>query len=247
MLIRQGNEVPGRYYSTPKELWGFRLPPRAESPTTVARATLNANRRRLGLDGVLESLEARRCLRSLGAWHVIFSQNHLDRFVHRAYVTVHMDASKSVYLVKNRAVPAALLPRHAAVAVDVRRATRKVRSSIGRKASGAVVLSCEEVWFPRRTRLHLAYKFRLQRRRPAGEWIVYVDARTGAVLWKYDNLARLFGRARIFDPNPVVALGEWRSLLRNGKPVRRVPHSLHSGIDGTCAAPWGVPGRRRPV
>jgi Fungalysin metallopeptidase (M36) len=223
MRIRRGREVPGRHYGTPKELWGFRLPPRAESPTRVARAALEANSDTLGLDGLLDALEPRRCIRSLGAAHVIFSQVHTGRFVHRAYVTVHMDRRHSVYLIKNRAMPASLLPRLPARGIDTRRATRKAFAAVGRRARGAVAVTREEVWFPRRTRLHLAYKFRLRRRRPAGEWIVYVDAVTGAILWKYDNLALGTGRAIVFDPNPVVALGDWRPLLDKDAPIRRVP------------------------
>jgi hypothetical protein len=120
-------------------------------------------------------------------------------------------------------MPASVLPRLPARGIDTRRATRKAFAAVGRRARGAVAVTREEVWFPRRTRLHLAYKFRLRRRRPAGEWIVYVDAVTGAILWKYDNLALGTGRAIVFDPNPVVALGDWRPLLDKDAPIRRVP------------------------
>src|SRR5262245_26531252 len=106
LRIRHGREVPGRNYNTPKELWGFRLAAQEGRPEKVARAALAANSAVLGLDGVLEELDRCRCIESAGAWHLIFSQTHLDRFIHRAYVTVHMDHRKRVYLVKNRAVPA---------------------------------------------------------------------------------------------------------------------------------------------
>jgi Fungalysin metallopeptidase (M36) len=224
LRIRHGREVPGRNYSTPKEIWGFRLAPQKGLPMAVARDVLAANSARLGLDGILRELHARRRIASAGAWHVIFSQTHLGRFIHRAYVTVHMDRQKCVYLVKNRAVPARILPPRADVRIDPPRAARIALGSVGKRAGGARVTMREDVWFPRRTRLYPAYKLRVQRRRPAGEWIVYVDATSGAVLWKYDNLAAASAaRARVFDPNPVVMLGDWRTLLRKGKPLVRLP------------------------
>ncbi len=231
LAIRRSREVPGRNYSTPKELWGFRLPPQRGRPVGVARKALAANSAKLNLEGILPELNARRCIPSPGAWHVIFSQTHLGRFIHRAYVTVHMDRQKRIYLVKNRAVPARLLPARADVRIEARRAERIACASIGKRARGARVLKREDVWFPRRTRLYPAYKLRVQRRRPAGEWIVYVDATSGAVLWKYDNLASAAAaRARVFDPNPVVTLDDWRPLLRNGKPVVRPPEKTYKTV-----------------
>src|SRR3954468_7324016 len=134
LIIRSSREVPGRNYSSPKELWGFRLPPAKGSPKLVARAALAANADRLSLNGILKELDARRCIESLGAWHVIFGQTHLDRYIHRAYVTVHMDRNKRVYLVKNRAVPAPLLPPHADVRIDAKRAVRIACANLGKRA-----------------------------------------------------------------------------------------------------------------
>jgi hypothetical protein len=231
LTIRRSREIPGRHYRTPKELWGFRLPAQTGNPTAVARSALQANSALLGLDGISGDLAPRRCISSAGAWHVIFSQSHLERFIHRAYVTVHMDAQKRIYLVKNRAVPAAMLPRQVTIRISPARAERIACASIGRRASGSRVLKREDVWFPRRTLLHAAYKLRVQHRQPDGEWIVYVDAKTGAVLWKYDNLASAASaRARVFDPNPVVALGDWRALVREGKPVVRAPPATYKTV-----------------
>jgi hypothetical protein len=99
--LRDANEVPGRYYRTPKELWGFQLPAVRGNPKVIARKVLTANALRLGLNGVLGTIRPRRIIQSLGAWHVIFSQHYLGRYIHRAYVTVHMDgAGHRVYLIR---------------------------------------------------------------------------------------------------------------------------------------------------
>jgi len=230
--LRDANEVPGRYYRTPKELWGFQLPAVRGNPKVIARKVLTANALRLGLNGVLGTIRPRRIIQSLGAWHVIFSQHYLGRYIHRAYVTVHMDgAGHRVYLIKNRAVPRDLLPESDAVTVGMRQAREKALRSIHRGSGLVKTVTHEEVWYPVRTRLHLAHKFRFHRRSPAEDWIVYVDAGTGNVLLAYDNLAQAAGRASVFDPNPVVALGAWEPLLdERGRPVSRPPIEAYRDV-----------------
>jgi hypothetical protein len=229
--IRHFREVPGRHYKTPKEIWGFRLPAASGHPQAVARRTLSVNASRLGLDGLMHSLRLRRIIRSLGAWHVIFSQRHLGKYIHRAYVTVHMDSSRAVYLIKSRAVPRQLLPDVDTARVGVRRARERALRAIRRRADVVRTIDHDEVWYPVRTRLHLAHKFRFHRNSPAEDWIVYIDANTGDVLMKYDNLSEAGAKALVFVPNPVVALGGWKSLLdEDGQPVARVPSTAYSPV-----------------
>jgi hypothetical protein len=65
--------------------------------------------------------------------------------------------------------------------------------------------------------LRPAYRVRIQKRKPRGDWVVFVDGQTGRILRKFDNLSEAVF-ARIFDPNPVIALGSSRLLVKNGKP-----------------------------
>src|SRR5574341_376432 len=105
--------VPGRYYGTPKEIWGFHAEPGRGKPAAIAREFLGANAERLGIAGIRGRLRLTRTVESLGAHHVIFQQHHLDLRIHRAYVTVHIDRRRRVYMAKNRAVPPDLLPARA--------------------------------------------------------------------------------------------------------------------------------------
>ena len=231
LTLKHANEVPGRYYRTPKELWGFLLPAVRGNPRAIARRALVTNTLRLGLDGLISAIRPRRTIQSAAAWHVIFSQHHLGRYIHRAYVTVHMDARHRIYLIKNRAVPRDLLPKSAVDEVGTRRAKEKALRSIRRRKDVVTTIAHEEVWYPVRTRLHLAHKFRFHRRSPAEDWIVYVDAGKGNVLSAYDNLAESAGRARVFDPNPVIALGAWESLLdSDGQPSARPPADAYRDV-----------------
>jgi hypothetical protein len=222
-------DVAGRYYGTPKELWGFRLAPQKGRPQQVAKAVLRANIAELGLHPKLLDLHMRRAIQTAAGRHVIFEQKHAGTPIHRAYVTVHMNHKNEVYLIKNRAVPQPLLPPSVTVRVSESKARRIAVASV--KAHGARVLASEPMWFPVKDRLRFAHKFRVRRQSPPEEWIIFVDAVNGRILSKYDNLATATGRARVFNPNPVVALGEWHPLLASGGPIRRVPLIAYESVD----------------
>jgi hypothetical protein len=228
LRISASREVAGRYYNTPKELWGFSLPSQRGSARQVATAALRANGERLGIDLRQLDLQVRHVKQTVAGWHVIFGQRHLGTPIHRAYVTVHMNQRKKIYLVKNRAVPAQLLPETVTLRVDKQKVRRIALASV--KGSRGRVLASEQVWFPVKDRLRFAHKFRVARATPAHEWLIYVDALNGRILSKYDNLASATGRARVFNPNPVVALGDWLPLLSKRRPVRRVPESAYESI-----------------
>ena len=102
--------VPGRYYATPKELWGFRSDRGEGPPVRIAKAFLEANRETLGIDPEPLFRRPPRIVHGLGAEHVIFQQRWKRRRVHRAYVTVHLGTrDRRVYLVKSRAAPEGVL------------------------------------------------------------------------------------------------------------------------------------------
>lgn len=226
---------PGEFYGTPKELWGFRRRGTG-GPRAIAREFLSAHREILGLTGILEELGTNvRVLHGLGATHVIHQQRHDGKRVHRAYVTVHVGSGREVYLVKNRAMPKALLPSagrrsplRAAEArrlvldwLDVRPWQEPVRHEL--------------LWYPWNEELVLAHKLRVHVPRHGKqrqqEWIVYLEAASGEVLQAIDNLAEANGRGLVFNPNPVIALGGSAAVLtEGGRPVRKVPAAAYETV-----------------
>jgi hypothetical protein len=226
--VASARAVAGEFYGTPKELWGFREPGGPGTPRQIADRFLVRNASRLGLQPELETLKHVKVVPSLGAHHVIYQQNLGPRRVHRAYVTVHIDRNRDVYLVKNRAMPTAMLPREERF--DLKRATaaQRARGSLHRKRRRAVLQDQEKIWFPEKDKLVPAWKIRLGRQHPREEWIVYVDARTGRVLSKVDNLSKAVrGRARVFDPNPVTALDGHEDLLTDKLRERKPPDKAY--------------------
>lgn len=238
--LRRGSykTVPGEFYGTPKELWGFRSPRSRGRPADIAERFLLANAELLGLADDISGLELQKVIPSLGAHHVIFQQIHFDRRVHRAYVTVHVGNDDRVYLTKNRAMPRELLPIKAEFRLAEEELVRRARCCLRHSRRRVRVQDLEEMWFPRRARLLPVCRVRLERRRPFEEWIVYVNAKTGTVLSKCDNLAAAVrGRARVFQPSPVTAIDGHETLLTEKLRPRRPPNAAYKTV-----SLWGLTG-----
>ena len=209
--------VPGRYYDTPKELWGFRSDRGEGSPAQIAGAFLEAHYALIGID--LEPLYRKppRIVHGLGATHVIFQQRWKRRRIHRAYVTVHIGAKdRRVYLVKSRAVPLVVLRAARDGRIGEARATRIAMARVRRRGLTHVVGRPELMWYPARRLLHPAWRVRVDRTTPRAQYIVYVSAETGAVIDLYDNLAALTGRGRVFFPNPMARDPAFAPLNEDG-------------------------------
>lgn len=245
----------GKHYGTPTDLWGFRGPVGRGSTGTIARQFVRANRELLRIRGIDRHISLRRIVQSIGAQHAILQQSHLGLRIHRAYITVHLDRERRVYLLKNRTVPRERLPEKARFRLNQASAQRRAMRELSFKASEATLLGVERMWFPHADRLRPAFRLRIHHERPREEWIVYVDAMTGRVLSKYDNLALVRAAALVFDPNPVAVMRDWRGLVKGGRPVappetaysRVVLSGLGTGdcLDGRHVTTRETPGRFR--
>src|SRR5262245_26802665 len=153
--------VPGKNYETPKEVWGFRGSRTAGSPEQVARGFLEADSKIFQLEDRLAGLRIQRVVRGVGSTHVIFSQQHAGRRVHRGYVTVHMDRGGRVYLAKNRSVPARLLPEKFKSELGRAEAVRKARHSLPKKYRESRLAGAEPLWYPKEKKLLPAWKVRI--------------------------------------------------------------------------------------
>ncbi len=225
--LKRFRSVPGTWWNTPKELWGFRLKAPG-APATAAQRLLRDNAGLLGTGPGARGLQLVRTIHSLGATHLLFQQRHRGVAIHRAYVTVHVALSGEIYLVKNRAVPAALLPKaDVDFTMSVDAARRRALGSVG-AAKRVEARPPVRRWYPDAARLRPTFRFRVLSEHPRREWLIYVDARTGALVHKYDNLANATAHGLVFDPNPVADVAEWRSLLSpRGRPRKPPEEAYH--------------------
>lgn len=213
MKLKAFKVVPGQNYGTPKELWGFRTKARKGRVDKVADQFLKANSALVALKGI--RLRRARIIESVGARHVIYQQSIKGIPIHRAYVTVHLARDGSVYLLKNRAVPSSLAKPAGGFKVSQLAARKQALKSAGGKRRASRVVTVERMWFPIKTKLRPSYRVRVHREQPRQDWVIFVDAETGRVIKKYDNLAAASAAAQVFDPNPVASLGGSTQLLQN--------------------------------
>jgi hypothetical protein len=255
LRIEEIQTVPGEYYGTPKELWGFSIETE-KRPLAAARQFVRANAELLGVAGQLDALERRQIVHGLGATHVILQQIYRGARVHRGFITVHIGRGGRIYLVKNRAVPSRLLGGEPGFVISRARAIECALGAIRRTARSARVVGIERRWFPRKRKLIPTLRVRIRNKSPREDWIVYVHAEKGTLVSRWDNLALGAGVARVFDPNPVVALGDHRPLLIGGEPdpnpasktyrrVRLRDLTLTGRLDGERVSTRLTPGRVR--
>ncbi|HEY5602409.1 MAG TPA: M36 family metallopeptidase [Gammaproteobacteria bacterium] len=222
---------PGEYYGTPKELWGFRTRASSTPPRTLAKQMLTANHELLGLDMNIQDLKVVRTIHSLGAKHIFFQQRYAGKRIHRAYVTVHFDTKNRIYLVKNRAVPGNKLPRDTAFTLTQAKAESRAKSTLRYKSRTISVADAEPMWFPQGKSLEPAWRIRMTVHRPREEWTIFIHARTGEILSRYDNLALApTGRGFIFNPSPVTALGNHEALLTKKRAYKKVPEAAYHAV-----------------
>ena len=222
--------IPGKYYDTPKELWGFRSDRGDGTPSTIANTFLEANRETLGITSALDRLEVRRVIHGRGADHVILQQLWRRRRIHRAYVTVHIGRDRRVYLVKSRAVPDDVLRRAEKPRLGSARAVRAALAGGGRGQGRAWVVGKPELlWYPARRLLHPAWRVRIHRTKPRAELITYVHAVTASIISRYDNLAEATGRATVFLPNPM-ARAHGFEPLDGADRVQRPPATAYAAV-----------------
>lgn len=165
----------------PSALVGGRTSPRPGRPEEAARAFLSSRGNLLGVEAANLALGAR--TNGRGHHHFLYRQQHRGIPVEFASVKIHVDARGSVIGAASSYEPGLSLTTIPALPADaaVRAAELDAR---GGKSSGApelVILPLESTG-----RAHLAWKVKLGASGAA--WRYYVDATTGQILFRYNNL-----------------------------------------------------------
>lgn len=197
----------GSKWRNPKEAWGFlRQGAKQSKPVNIAKSFIRTNQTLLGLENVFAPkdkndpiLEHVRTLRGLGGYHVLFRQLIGRRNVplFRAFVTVHMNNKKQVYMCKNRAIPKHMLDatriqnrlkwseyqtKKAVLSWILEENQRKASKDIPFRPPYPV--DKNHLTFRRNSKLYYRYDheaylcwcIRVSRVQPKEEWLIYVQA-----------------------------------------------------------------------
>ncbi|MDX6770600.1 MAG: FlgD immunoglobulin-like domain containing protein [Elusimicrobiota bacterium] len=160
---------------------GRTRPRRGRRAEDAAREFLGSEGALLGIDPAVLSFDRER--KGKGARHVLFRQKHRGLPVEFAAVKVHLDDAGAV-----EGVDAKWEPDLSGVPTTPTVPGAAAGDAAGRDAGGQAYGEPELVILPleRTGRAHLAWKVRV--RAPLASWRYYVDAHTGQVLFRYNNL-----------------------------------------------------------
>ncbi|HYV19549.1 MAG TPA: M36 family metallopeptidase [Verrucomicrobiae bacterium] len=206
-----------------RTLAGRLTPPRPGTAEGLARTFLLENQDLFGIPDDLQGLRLRGLRESPGGTHVGFDQEHAGLPVFDGGLEVHLDRSGAVTLVQStyaERLDLGTSPRLTATAAR-RAAVQRVTAMpaaetdkrgvpvpgaataiqpIGETALGILAWQAAPV---------LVYRVLLYSASPVALFETFVNARTGAIVLSR-NLVQTAttGQGRVFDPNPVVTLGD---------------------------------------
>jgi Zn-dependent metalloprotease len=233
-------------HGVPRRLYEIESAPSAKKPREVAQAFLKKVARDLQIAPDLSQLKFDKVKQSLLGSHVLFQQQHAGQAVSGAWVRVDIDREGRVYNVQNDLIPQVTLKRAARPARAARTAAPALDEAAIREAARAAVgdgqgevIEAEACFVPRDGVPRAAWKVIVVRRRPRGEWKLYLDPQ-GVVFEIVPLLKHALGQGRVFDPNPVVRLND--TSLSDTAHVPDAAYSLVSLPDvaagGTLDGPF---------
>ncbi len=215
-------------HGVPQRLYDVQSQPSSAKPLEIARAFLKKVARDLKIAPDLSQLKFDKVRSSLLGRHVLFQQHHEGLAISGAWVRVDIDREGRVYNVQNDLVPEPALartrkaaPRAAAKALA--QDAIQARAIEAAAPGDGEVLEVEQCFVPHEGTPRAGWKVVVQRRRPYGEWKVYLDTQ-GRVLDVVALLKHAAGQGRVFDPNPVVRLND--TSLSDSTPIPEAAYTL---------------------
>lgn len=240
-------------YKVPQRIYDIESKPSKEKPEKIAGRFLAKVAPSLGMNSDLSELKFDKVKRTILGSHVLYQQHYGGRPVSGAWIKVDIDKEGRVFNVLNSLVPSAMAAKSKKAKADSGAPilTKAQAKDFALKAAGpaAEVLELENVMYPHNGVLTAAWKVVAHTTKPAHEWKMYLDATSGAVLDKRDQLKRGNGTGRVFDPNPVVALNntalEDTSVIPDNAYTQVTLRDLKAGglLDGPFVSTANTPQR----
>ncbi|UCE78685.1 MAG: M36 family metallopeptidase [Nitrospiraceae bacterium] len=194
----------------PKKVSDFETPPLKGSPKTIAKKFLKENLGVLKISASINDLTFEKTVESIGASTVLFQQHFQGRPIHGAWVAVHINRGKRVFMVKNDTVPAQKLKRQLPKAKAVFLSSSKINATIRKKAKEfgdlTTAIKKESMLYVLKGQIKHVWKVKFGTKKPAGSWILFVDKTNGQIIEERNILKKIIGKGRVFRPNPIVTL-----------------------------------------
>jgi Zn-dependent metalloprotease len=218
-------------YKVPRRIYDIEAAkPSQEEPSKIAESVLKKIAKDLKIKSNLSDLKFDKVRETILGSHVLYQQYHEGKPISGAWIRVDIDKDGRVYNINNDLIPDSVLTKSKKKAdVGGRRAeeiggvrsrsargelsaedakSRAIEEAGAGKDSSNEVLQDELLYYPHKGIPTLARKIIVKTTKPLAEWKIYLDAKTGEVLFKSNQLKDANGKGRVFNPNPVVALND---------------------------------------
>jgi Zn-dependent metalloprotease len=194
----------------PKKVYGFETEPLQGTARETAEAFLRENLRSLKISSPLSDLRYEKTSESLGASTVLFQQFFCDTPIHGAWVAVHMNNEKRIFMINNDTVPISRLTGKIDKAKAGFLSSAEIDRIIEKRAQESGTLSTgiekESMIYAMKGTFRSVWKVKFGTKNPAASWILFIDKANGYIIDERNVLRKVFGRGRVFIPNPVVVL-----------------------------------------
>ncbi|MBI4870896.1 MAG: DVUA0089 family protein, partial [Candidatus Riflebacteria bacterium] len=225
----------GAQEGTVHALWGARATASGRTPDEVAASFLATHARLLGAPVVSSGRKLVRKVTSKTGIHFLYGQYERGLPVHGQAVMVSVDPKLRV-----QAAVSDCRPLLKIVGTDGKvtrqQALEAASAAVGVQGGLRAPAAAEKVVLPSGPAGTVAWRVQLAVRKPIADWEVMVGAEDGQVL-QTRNLLVSYQQGRVFDPNPVVVLGDTsiRDNSNQDLPVFGPAYSTVTlqGLDGS--------------
>lgn len=200
---------------TVRRLYGAVSEPLGGSPEDGARAFLQESHTLFGLHADLSGIATESVSRSRRQQHVRFQQTYNGTPVLGAQIIVHSGRKGRITMVQNSCLTDISPANRDVLSMEDAReiAEADLRSTLGPRAVLSNV-AAEKLLVPEDGTHRYAWKITTNTRKPEGLWVCRVDAESGDILYRGDEIRRVTkGRARVYRNNDEYWLGK----IKGGK------------------------------
>jgi hypothetical protein len=217
-----------------KVLYGALSKRYENGPESVARGFLGDAHMIFGLKQDLSDLRTQRVDKTPERDHVRFQQTYNNIPIVGVFVLVHSNPQGQVTMVQNDYIHGFQVANARVIAVESAKNTARndLQASLGKGAtlSDAKV---EELIAPHKEKYYYVWKIAMPTRNPWGYWVYHVDAGTGEILYKGNEIRSLkTGKGRAFKSNADWFLGKISNV-----PLKNMFTSAEGYSEGYL---WGL-------
>ncbi len=169
-----------------KSIWGYKTLPQAGKPEEAAKNFIIKNKDLFRIN--FDNLNLKETSRHKRYRHIKYRQTYQGIPVERGKVLVHLLADNSIVAVNSSYFTEIDLETKPGISKE--KALALVKSDLQIKSIPLKTPQSILVVFPDREKekYYLAWKVRIRLNNPLGDWICFVEANTGEILFKYNNL-----------------------------------------------------------